>query len=37
MLRFISYRRHYRCRIEIQLAHDFPLVLRFAGGRDQSR
>lgn len=32
-----SYRRHYRCRIEIQLAHDFPLVLRFAGGRDQSR
>lgn len=37
VLRFISYRRHYRCRIEIQLAHDFPLVLRFAGGRDQSR
>ena len=29
--------RHYRRRIEIQLAHDFPLVLRFAGGRDQSR
>lgn len=34
---FRAYRRHYRCRIEIQLAHDFPLVLRFAGGRDQSR
>lgn len=34
---FRAYRRHYRCRIEIQLAHDFPLILRFAGGRDQSR